>query len=134
MDDDFNTAAALSNLHSIFKYVNNIMKTAKKGDRVNTANTLVKILNNLHEVYGVIGMFKQNPEDFIAEMKTKYLTGLDIEQDFIERKISERTEAKHNKNFELADAIRAELDSKGIILMDTVDGTKWDIKALFTAP
>lgn len=134
MDDDFNTAAALSNLHSIFKYVNNIMKTAKKVERVNTANTLVKILNNLHEVYGVIGMFEQNPEDFMAEMKTKYLSGLDIEKNFIERKISERTEAKHNKNFELADSIRAELDSKGIILMDTVDGTKWDIKALFTAP
>ena len=133
MDDDFNTAAALSNLHGIFKYVNNVMKTAKKGNRVNTANTLINILKNLREVFGVIGMFGQNPEEFVSEMKMKYLRGLEIDEAFIESKISERAEAKKNKNFDLADAIRAELDSKGIILMDTVDGTKWDIKALFNS-
>lgn len=133
MDDDFNTAAALSNLHGIFKYVNNVMKTAKKGNRVNTANTLINILKNLREVFGVIGMFGQNPEEFVSEMKMKYLRGLEIDEAFIEGKISERAEAKKNKNFDLADAIRAELDSKGIILMDTVDGTKWDIKALFNS-
>lgn len=133
MDDDFNAAAAISNLHGIFKYANNIMKTAKNGNRVNTANTLVNILNSLHEAYGVIGMFGQNPEEFISEMKMKYLRGLEIDEAIIESKISERTEAKKSKNFELADAIRAELDSKGIILMDTVDGTKWDIKALYNS-
>ena len=65
IDDDFNTVAALSNLHGIFKYVNNIMKTAKKGERVKTANTIKKILENLHEVYGIIGLFKQEPKDFV---------------------------------------------------------------------
>lgn len=133
MDDDFNTAAAISNLHGIFKYVNNIMKTAKKGNRANTANTIVKILESLYEVYGVIGLFGQNPEEFISEMKMKYLRGLEVDEAFIESKIAERTEAKKNKNFALADAIREELNSKGIILMDTADGTKWDIKALFNA-
>lgn len=66
-------------------------------------------------------------------MKMKYLRGLEIDEVFIEGKIAERAEAKKNKNFVLADAIREELDSKGIILMDTVDGTKWDIKALYNA-
>jgi len=131
MDDDFNSAAAISNLHAIFKYANNIMKTANKGNRLNTANTLINILDSLHEVYGIIGLFGQNPEEFVSEMKMKYLHDLEIDETFIDDKISERSEAKKVKNFELADAIRAELDSKGIILMDTVDGTKWDIKALF---
>ena len=35
------------------------------------------------------------------------------------------------KDFETADAIRSELDSKGIILNDTVNGTTWNVKALF---
>lgn len=133
MDDDFNTAAALSNLHGIFKYVNNAMQTAKKGNRVNTANTLINILKNLHEVFGVIGMFDQNPEEFVSEMKMKYLRVLEIDEAFIESKIAERAEAKKEKKFEVADAIRADLDSKGIILMDAVDGTKWDVKALFNS-
>lgn len=131
MDDDFNTAATIANLHSIFKYVNNIMKTAKKGERVNTANTLVKILESIHEVYGILGLFTQNAESFISEMKAKYLNNLKIDENYIESKIEERKEAKKDKNFEIADSIRAELDSKGIILMDTVEGTKWDVKSLF---
>jgi len=133
MDDDFNTVAAISNLHSIFKYVNNIIKTAKKGDRVKTANTIQKILKNLQEVYGIIGLFKQNPQEFIIELKTKYVHNLEINEEFIETKIKERAEAKKDKNFDTADSIRAELDEKGIILMDTVDGTKWDVKALFNS-
>ena len=40
-------------------------------------------------------------------------------------------EAKKEKNFELADQIRADLDEKGIILNDTVNGTTWDIKELY---
>jgi len=133
MDDDFNTAAALANLHGIFKYVNNIMKTAKKDRKAETANTLEKILESLNEVYGVLGLFTQNPEAFISEMKAKYLSKIEIEESFITDKINERAEAKKNKNFEVADCIRAELDEKGIILMDSAEGTKWDIKALFSS-
>lgn len=133
MDDDFNTAAAISNLHGIFKYVNNIIKTAKKGERVKTANTIANILQSLHEVYGVIGLFGQKPEEFILEMKTKYLKKLEIDESFIKDKISQRAEAKKNKNFDVADAIRTELYEKGIILMDSIEGTKWDIKDLFNS-
>ena len=133
MDDDFNSAAAISNLYAIFKYVNNVMKTAKKDNRKNTANTLNNILKSIHEVYGIIGLFAQKPEEFILEMKNKYIKELEIDEAYIEEKIIERAEAKKNKNFEVADAIRTQLDEKGIILMDTIEGTKWDIKALFNS-
>lgn len=133
MDDDFNTVAAISKLYGIFKYANNVMKTAKKNDRVKTANTIENILKNTHEVYSVIGLLEQNPDNIISELKEKYLNNLDIDEKFIEEKINERAEAKKNKDFELADSIRSALDEKGIILMDTVEGTKWDVKALFNS-
>ena len=133
MDDDFNSAAAISNLYGIFKYVNNAMKTAKKGERQKTANTIDKILKNVKEVYGIIGLFEQDPEKFLSEMKSKYLLKLDINADFVNNKIMERAEAKKIKDFDTADLIRTELDNKGIILMDTIEGTKWDIKELFTS-
>lgn len=133
MDDDFNTASAISRLYGIFKYINNSMKTAKKGERAVTANTIEKILKDLHEVYGVIGLLGQEPEDFMSELKEKYLQALDVDKDYIESKITERAEAKKNKEFDVADKIRTELDEKGIILMDTAEGTKWDVKALFNS-
>ena len=131
MDDDFNTAAALANLHGIFKYANGIIKSAKKNTREQTANTLAKILKNIKEVYGILGLFTEKPEDFISKMKEKYLSKLNIDVSFVEGEISKRAEAKKSKDFETADAIRSSLDEKGITLNDTVEGTVWDIKALY---
>ena len=131
MDDDFNTAAAIANLHSIFKYINNIIKGAKKNNKEITANTLAKILKNLNKVYGLLGLFKQDPEKFILEMKNKYLDKLNIKEEYIDSEILKRLEAKKDKNYDLADEIRNNLDEKGIILNDNIDGTTWDIKALY---
>jgi len=131
MDDDFNTVAALASLYSIFRFANSIIKGAKKNNRKETANTLAKILKNIKEVYSILGMFGQNPEEFISEMKNKYVQKLEITEEYIENKIEERKIAKKEKDFETADKIRAELDEKGIMLNDTVEGTKWDVKALF---
>lgn len=131
MDDDFNTPAAIANLHGIFKYVNNIMKSAKKDNRQKTANTLKAILNEVKDAYKVLGFFVQEPDKFIVEMKSKYLKKLGISEEDILKKIDERKDAKKNKDYETADKIRSELDSQGIILNDTVNGTVWDIKALY---
>lgn len=131
MDDDFNTPAAIANLHAIFKYANGILKAAKKDNRQKTANTLKAILDEVKDAYKVIGFFTQEPDKFISELKIKYLNKLGIEESDILSKIEERKEAKKNKDYETADKIRSELDEKGIILNDTVNGTVWDVKALY---
>ena len=131
MDDDFNTSAAIANLHIIFKYANNLLKTVKKGNKDQVANTLANILEEVKEVYGVLGLFKQEPDEFIKEMKNKYLNKIKLKEDFIDEQIQNRAEAKKNKDYELADKIRTELDEKGIILNDTINGTTWDIKELY---
>ncbi len=131
MDDDFNTSAAIANLHVIFKYVNNLMKTAKKSAKIEAANTISSILKEIKEVYGVLGFFKQEPTVFINEMQEKYLKELNVSKEEINEKIAQRIEAKQNKDYQSADEIRSVLDEKGIILNDTVDGTTWDIKSLY---
>lgn len=131
MDDDFNTTAAIANLHGIFKYTNGAIKAANKGNREQTANTLKDILAALKKAYNVIGFFVQEPETFISELKAKYLGKLNMTVSDIEEKIEARKTAKAEKNYALADEIRAVLDEKGIILNDTVQGTVWDIKALY---
>ncbi len=131
MDDDFNTSSAIANLHVIFKYVNNIMKTANKGNRQITANTVAKILEDVKECYGVLGFFTQNPSEFINEMKNKYLRKINLDPEYIGEEIQKRANAKKDKDYATADTIRAELDEKGIILNDTPEGTVWDMKALY---
>ena len=132
MDDDFNSALAISNLHIIFRDINNMMKTANKGNVLIVANTLAKALEDIKSVYKILGFFEQDPDEFISEMKEKYLSKLNITINEIENKITKRAEAKKNKDYETADAIRAELDKKGILLNDTKNGTTWDIKELYS--
>ena len=46
----------------------------------------------------------------------------------IEKLIAERTEARKNKDWALADKIRDDLKARGIVLEDTPDGVKWKIE------
>ena len=48
---------------------------------------------------------------------------------YIEQMIEARKQAKKEKNFAEADRIRAELLEKGVTLLDTREGTKFEIKA-----
>ena len=66
-----------------------------------------------------------------ASSQTKYLKEIEIEPEYIIAEIEKRNQAKKNKDYELADKIRSDLDEKGIILNDTVEGTTWDIKSLY---
>lgn len=131
MDEDFNTTAAIANLHEIFKYVNNTIKNTKKDNKTIIANTLAKILSKIHEVYSILGLFEQEPSKFKAELTEKYLTKLQISKEEIDRLINERLEAKNAKDYEKSDKIRNNLEERGIILKDTPEGTVWDIKALY---
>ena len=133
MDDDFNTPIAISQLYDLFKYINFAMKNSNKGNRVQTANTINSIISYIKEVYGVIGLFEQEPNIFIIELKNKYVSELNITVEEINNKIEERKQAKSNKDFYLADKIREELQERGIILNDSRQGTTWTIRQLYSA-
>ena len=85
----------------------------------------------MKKVYSILGLFEQEPEEFITDIKQRYLLKLNINIDYIESQIEKRANSKLKKNFQEADKIREELDEKGIILNDTKYGTTWDIKVLF---
>lgn len=131
MDEDFNTTASIANLYNIFKYANNIMKTSKNKTKEDIANILRKILKNVHEVYSVLGLFDQNPDEYITKLKNKYLKELNIDEENIKQEIEKRAKAKQNRDFEKADKIRNDLEAKGIILKDSKEGTSWDFKSLY---
>lgn len=131
MDDDFNTVLAISNLHTLFKYMNNLMDNCKNKNLGIVANTLNSMVCKIKEVYGVLGFFEQEPNSFIRSLKNKFLAMLDIDEKWIEARVDERLIAKKEKNFERADMIREELEAKGVIVKDIGNRTDWDIKELY---
>ena len=106
----------------------NRFKVALEAD-LNTANALTVLydvlksdLNNATKLYLV--------KDFDKVLSLNLLSTNDINEDllkFVSKKIEERNEAKKQKNYELADKIREELQSKGIILKDTREGTTFEV-------
>ena len=130
MNDDFNTPVAVADLFAYFKYVNNLLKDNKVAVD-EKAYILNKIKNEIVRCYNVMGIFKENAEELINDLKSKYIKKLGLNVSEIEKKIEERANRKLEKNYELADRIRGELDVKGIILNDSKEGTTWDIKELY---
>ena len=105
LDDDFNSAEALSVLFDLSNEIN------KKN-----SDTLKVLLINLANI---LGLLYQNPENFLQGKD-----GLISDSD-INTMIKKRNDAKQDRNYNEADAIREHLLSQGIILEDTEKGTIW---------
>ncbi len=107
MEDDFNTADAVSVMFELVREVNTA--TGKDG----CSKALAKAcLDRLLELDGVLGLlYKQEAGDDLAA--------------WVEDLIAKRQEARKAKNWAEADRIRDELKEKGIILEDTKQGVKW---------
>ena len=105
MEDDFNTADAISAIFELVKFVNT--NTAEEHTKAYLQALKQKIMA-LADICGLI-----------VEKKKELLP-----QD-IEALIAQRQAARKEKNFARADEIRNELLEKGIVLEDTREGVKW---------
>ena len=130
MDDDFNTALAVSNFSSVFKYANELLNK-KKENVQDRAVTLKLVKEKVLKVSEPLGIFREDPEDFISKIRNKYISLKGINVDEVNNLVLSRQNAKNDKNYAKADQIRNELDQKGIIIQDIGDRAEWDIKELY---
>ena len=105
MDDDLNTADAISVIFELVKYANvNVTEESTKA-------TVELVLNTVTKLCDILGI--------ITEKKKEILDS------DIEALIEERQAARKAKNIARADEIRDQLSDMGIILEDTREGVKW---------
>ncbi|MDO5556027.1 MAG: cysteine--tRNA ligase [Clostridia bacterium] len=130
MDDDFNSSAAIAQLYPISKFANGLVKD-KKYPAGTRAKILNEIKNKIKSTYSILGIMQEEPVQFINEMKQKHLQRLNLSIEQVEEMIQERTKAKAERNYAVADELRRNLDEMGIILNDSKDGTTWDLKELY---
>lgn len=124
MDDDFNTSKALA---EIFELVGQIY-TLVGEDAVDakTAKSLSAARDLLAELLGVFGIeFSENKEEN-SEALVEIAKKLDIEpgSDAAQAILGVRSEARKNKDFELADKIRDTLQAEGFTIEDTPSGPR----------
>jgi len=103
LEDDLNTANAITVLFEMLK-----------AENLNN-NEKIKLVEDFDSVLS-LDLLKENTEEKNVH---------DEMAEYIEEMIQRRQEAKKNKNYQLADAIRDELLEKGIMLEDTRQGVNW---------
>ncbi len=113
MDDDLNTSVALASIHNMIREINTAI--ANENLREDDRNLALKAIEKFDSVLGIFG----KDDEVILD-------------DEIEKLIEERQEARKKRDFARADAIRAYLTEKGIILEDTKDGVRWKRKISLT--
>ncbi len=128
MDDDFNTALAIAHLFEGVRTMNRLIATkkfAKKADLVAQVRDLHATILRLGEV---LGIFLSAPAAWLEKVKMAGLERLDITAEEIEAYIEERLAARKEKDFARSDEIRDELEKRGIVLLDSREGTTWKLK------
>jgi len=127
MDDDFNTAQALGVLFEIVRASNRFLAETKDQGPVAVA-LLARVRHHFKETGGVLGLFGSRPAEWLEGIKSAKAGQIDITPEEIESLIVERSEARKAKNFKRGDEIRDMLLEKGIQLLDSANGTTWNVK------
>ena len=113
LDDDLNTPAALAD----------IARIAGEARKAETAEEKSRLKSELLGAGLALGLLQQSPEAWFAR-------GADsADDDAIQALVDARTQAKQDRDFARADAIRKDLDAQGIVLEDTPQGVRWTRKA-----
>jgi cysteinyl-tRNA synthetase len=111
MDDDFNTALALSDLFGYFK---NISKKFAAGDA-----SCCEDVCQIRRTYSLLGLFKKDADEYLKEVASKNVSEIPEE---VTTLASQRWQAKKDKNWALADQLRAKIDTLGYSVKDSKDG------------
>lgn len=124
MDDDFNTALAIAHIFELVKELNRFIDKAPHGAKA--VELVEKALKELKERGDVLNLFQKTPRQWYLAMAR--MRGIEITEEYINERIRLRAEARRAKDFKTADAIRKELEEKGIILEDKRDRTEWKVR------
>lgn len=107
--DDLNTPAAIAELHQLAKALNKASESEKPAARA-----------ALLAGGAVLGVLGESPDEWLAKDAEGGLSS-----DAIDQLLVERADAKANRDFARADAIRDELNAAGIIIEDSASGATW---------
>lgn len=111
MDEDFNTALAIANLFGLFKSV-----SAKLA---NNDASCAEDVRQIRKTFSLLGLFKMSAADYKAEVARKNPV---VIPDEVKALAERRWQAKKDRDFGLADKLRADIDILGYVIKDGKDG------------
>jgi cysteinyl-tRNA synthetase len=120
MDDDFNTAGAISVLHDLAGQVNSFLETnrAEANRQPDVLEAAAAAMKSIRALGQILGLFQPNVRQPEAQQPV-------LVDQMVKLLIQIRNDARQSKNFALADTVRNGLKEMGITLEDRPSGTDW---------
>jgi cysteinyl-tRNA synthetase len=122
LDDDLNVSEALAAVAEVFKRANELCDSNKKNPV--EAEALLALIDHVTRVLGVA---EGDPEPFFARLRTRRIAQHGIDAAEIDRLVADRVQARKDRDFARADAIRQELAERRIEIRDSAAGTTWRV-------
>jgi cysteinyl-tRNA synthetase len=127
MDDDFNTAQVLGVLFDAVRSSNRFLAdTSELGPA--GLSLIARTRHGFAEIGQVLGLFNSRPAAWLELIKSSKTDQIDLSPAEIEGLIAERAEARKSRNYKRSDEIRDMLLERGIQLLDSPQGTTWNIR------
>lgn len=124
MDDDFNTAMAAGHIFELIREINKFLDSKPSGA---AAAALIERAKSILGTAGnIFNLFNRTPAQWnIDLLRSKKIS---LSEAKIQQKIIDRQSARQGKDWATADAIRKELEEKGVLLEDKRDGSAWKVR------
>jgi cysteinyl-tRNA synthetase len=133
LDDDLNTPVALAHIGELAKVANElcdlVAKRKKDAKLAAEGGTLARLAAEaLRSSTEVLGLLATVASEYVERTRKRRLASRGLQVGEIEARLAERTEARKNKDFALADAIRRDLSDRGVDVEDMPGGSRWSIR------
>lgn len=126
--DDFNTTVALSEIGLCFKWLNDFMAGKKPKKMKAKLFTLQQVRAELMEVLPILGLLQKAPSEALAEIQGYLIKQKSVDVAGVEDLVNQRNAAREAKDWAKADDIRDQLLEMSITIMDTQNGTEWQVQ------
>jgi cysteinyl-tRNA synthetase len=132
LDDDLNTTVAIAELGEVSKHANEVcdlaMRRQKDAGFQGSAGTVAAQLSAaMTRISDELGVLQTPAAEYRDRTRARRLAQRGLRPEDVEKRVSERVEARRSKDFPRSDAIRDELLASGISVHDSPTGSTWSI-------
>ncbi len=126
INDDFNTPEVFAALFELVRAFNAQVKKGQKPQPGTVAKSLA-FRDLFAKVGKLMSLFEETPEKFLRFLDDMLLVKLNLERAAVDVLVQERWQSRVAKDFKRADELRDQLLKMGISVMDTQEGSAWEV-------
>ncbi|BDA41580.1 Cysteine-tRNA ligase [Coccomyxa sp. Obi] len=123
--DDLNTPQAIAALSEPLKTLNDLLHTKKGKKAAGRLQTIATLQHDVSKALDLLGLGTHDTPAVLGEMRQRALHRAGLREEDVQSSIKRRADARAAKDYASADAERAFLAERGIMIMDGPEGTQW---------